>query len=138
MTYTAKQIEIAKQNYNYMLVIRTVESYSPESIGWAAAEQRCEYNNKIVRGILAGDKELEKEWKMFFLKEVVKSDRLLAESKAKKTSNNEASSDILAPIKDSKRIVEFGKWLNTSGNPFRKEHFSKKYTQESVNAFLSI
>ena len=138
MTYTAKQIEIAKQNYNEMLVIRTVESYEPQYIGWAAAEQRCEYNNKIVRGILAGDKELEKEWKMFFLKEVVKSDRLLAESKAKKTANKEASSDILAPIKDSKRIVEFGKWLNTSGNPFRKEHFSKKYTQESVNAFLSI
>lgn len=25
----------------------------------------------------------------------------------------------------------------TSGNQFRKEHFSKKYTQESVNAFLN-
>ena len=137
MTYTAKQIEIAKRNYNSMLVLRTVESYEPQYIGWSQAEQRCEYHNNIVTAILAGDKDLEKEWKMFFLKEVVKSDRLLAESKAKKTANKEASSDILAPIKDSKRIVEFGKWLNTSGNPFRKEHFSKKYTQESVSTFLN-
>jgi glutamyl/glutaminyl-tRNA synthetase len=138
MTYTAKQIEIAKTNYNSMLVLKTVESYEPQYIGWSQAEQRCEYHNNIVTSILNGNKELEREWKMFFLKEIVKSDRLLAESKAKKTANKEASSDILSPIKEAKRLVEFGKWLNTSGNKFRKEHFSKKYTQESVNAFLSI
>lgn len=27
-------------------------------------------------------------------------------------------------------LVEFGKWLNTSGNQFRKEHFSKKNTHK--------
>jgi hypothetical protein len=136
MEYTAKQIENAKRNYNAMLVIRTVESYEPQYIGLAAAEQRCEYHNNIVTSILAGNKELEKEWKLFFLKEEVKADQKQAESKAKLAANKEASADILAPIKSAKKLGEFGKWLNTTGNLFRKEHFSKKYTQASVNAFL--
>lgn len=137
MQYTEKQIESAKISYNAMLVIRTVESFEPQYIGWAAAQQRCDYHNKIVTSILNGDKQLEKKWKQFFLDEVVKAEMQLAQSKAKKQANKEASADILAPIKEAKRIVEFGKWLNTSGNPFRKQHFSKKYTQEAVNAFLS-
>jgi hypothetical protein len=138
MEYTAKQIENAKKRYSAMLVLTTVESYEPQYIGYAAAEQRCENHNRIVRGIFAGDKALEREWKLFFLNDEVKSDRKEDESKAKLLANKEASADILAPIKAAKRIGEFGKWLNTSGNPFRKEHFSKKYTQESVNAFLAI
>ena len=137
MKYTEKQIEAAKINYNNMLVIRTVESYDPEFIGWNTAEQRCDYHNNVVEKILSGDKELANEWKLFFLNEEVKKDRKLAERKEKLNANKEASSDILAPIKEAKRLVEFGKWLNTAGNPFRKEHFSKKYTQASVNAFLS-
>ena len=136
MEYTAKQIENAKRNYNSMLVLRTVESYEPQYIGWAAAEQRCEYHNRIVSQILAGNKELEKEWKLFFLKEEVKADQKTAESKAKLVANKEASADILAPVREMKKIGEFGKWLNTAGNPFRKQHFNKKYTVEAVNAFL--
>jgi len=138
MEYTAKQIENAKRAYNTMLIERTVESYEPQYIGWAAAEQRCEYHNRIVAEIKAGNKELEKEWKLFFLKEEVKADQKSAKSKAKLAENKDASADILAPIKAAKRIVEFGKWLNTAGNPFRKQHFSKKYSQEAVNSFLSI
>ena len=137
MQYTEKQIESAKISYNAMLVIRTVESFEPQYIGWAAAQQRCDYHNQIVTSILNGDKQLEKKWKQFFLDEVVKAELQLAQSKAKKQANKEASADILAPIKEAKRIVEFGKWLNKSGNPFRKQHFSKNYTQEAVNAFLS-
>lgn len=137
MNYTEKQIEIAKARYNSMLVIRTVESYEPQYIGWAAAEQRCEHHNNIVREIQNGNRELEKEWKLFFLREVVKEDRKEAESKAKLQANKDASADILAPIKSLKKLGDFGKWLNTAGNKFRKEHFSKKYTQESVNAFLA-
>jgi hypothetical protein len=106
-----------------MLVIRTVESYEPQYIGWNTAEQRCEYHNNIVTSILCGNKELEKEWKMFFLKEEVKADQKAAESKAKLTANKEASADILAPIKAAKKLGEFGKWLNTPGNKFRKAHF---------------
>lgn len=138
MTYTQSQIENAKANYNSMLVIRSVESYEPQYIGWAEAEQRCEYHNKIVTSILAGNKELEKEWKLFFLNEQVKSDRKAAERRAKLEANKEASADILAPIKSAKKIGEFGKWLNTAGNKFRTQHFSKKYTIEAVNAFLSL
>lgn len=138
MEYTTKQIENAKRNYNAMLVIRTVESYEPQYIGWAAAEQRCEYHNNIVCQILAGNKELEREWKLFFLKEEVKAVRKAAESKAKLEANKSASADILAPIKAAQKLGEFGKWLNTSGNKFRPQHFSKKYTIEAVNAFLSL
>lgn len=138
MTYTTTQIENAKANYTNFLKVRTVESYEPQYIGWAAAEQRCEFHNNIVTGILNGNKELEKEWKLFFLNEQVKSDRKAAESKAKLEANKSASADILAPIKAAKKLGEFGKWLNTPGNKFRTQHFSKKYTIEAVNAFLSL
>lgn len=137
MPYTSKQIENAKKAYNAMLVIRTVESYDPQLIGYAVAEQRCDFHNNIVNSILKGNKEIEKEWKLFFLNEEVKSDRKAADRKAKLQANKEASADVLAPIKSLKKLGEFGKWLNTSGNVFRKEHFSKKYTQESVNSFLN-
>ncbi|MBK8775580.1 MAG: hypothetical protein IPM10_12375 [Chitinophagaceae bacterium] len=138
MTYTEKQIERAKKSYNTMLQYRTVESYQPEFIGWNTAEQRCEYHNNIVREILNGNKDLEKEWKLFFLKEEVKADQKETESNEKKQANLAASADILAPIKAAKKITAFGQWLNTTGNPFRSQHFSKKYTQEAVNAFLSL
>lgn len=138
MNYTQSQIENAKANYTAFLVIRTVESFEPQYIGWNTAEQRCDYHNRIVTEILSGNKIEEKKWKTFFLNEEVKSDRKLAESKAKLEANKEASSDILAPVKAAKKLGEFGKWLNTPGNQFRKEHFSKKYTQESVSTFLSL
>ena len=137
MEYTAKQIENAKRNYNSMLKMQTLSDYDVENIGRNTAEQRMDYHNRIVSDIRNGNKELEREWKLFFLKEEVKADQKLEESKAKIKANKEASADILAPIKEMKKIGEFGKWLNTYGNKFRKEHFSKKYTQESVNAFLS-
>lgn len=137
MKYTETQIKKAKSQYEAMLVYRTVDSYDPQYIGQEVAEQRCEFHNKIVSEILAGNKELQKEWKLFFLNEVVKSERKESESKAKLKANKDASSDILFPIKSLKKIGEFGKWLNTYGNEFRKEHFSKKYTKESVNAFLA-
>jgi hypothetical protein len=137
MTYTAIQIENAKAAYNAFMVIRTVESYEPQYIGWAAAEQRCEYHNSIVSQVFAGNKEVEREWKLFFLNEEVKADRKAAESKAKMEANKAASADILAPVKAAKKLGEFGKWLNTSGNPYRSQHFSKKYTAEAVNAFMA-
>lgn len=136
MEYTAKQIENAKRNYNSMLKMQTLSDYDVENIGRNTAEQRMDYHNRIVSEILAGNKELEKEWKLFFLKEEVKADQKAEVSKAKLKANKKASADILTPIKEMKKIGEFGKWLNTAGNKFRKEHFSKKYTQESVNAFL--
>lgn len=135
--YTEKQIANAKKAYTAFMQYRTVESFSPETMGWAYAEQQCDYHNKIVAQVAAGNKEVEREWKMFFLREEVKADRKAAESAAKKAANKEASADILAPVKAAKKMGEFGKWLNTAGNPFRKEHFSKKYTAESVAAFMN-
>lgn len=136
MTYTTNQIENAKKNYNSFLNLRTVESYEPQYIGYNTAEQRCEFHNNLVTSIKNGNQELAREWKLFFLNEEVKADQKNEASKAKLAANKSASSDILAPIKAAKKLVEFGKWLNTSGNQFRKEHFSKKYTQASVTAFM--
>ena len=136
MNYTEKQIENAKRNYTAFLQYRSVESFEPQYIGYAAAEQRADFHNNIVSEILSGNKDVEKQWKMFFLNEEVKSGRNAAQRKEKLATNKEASSDILAPIKEAKKMVAFGQWLNTAGNQFRKEHFSKKYTVESVNAFL--
>lgn len=139
MTYTTKQIENAKANYNAMLVIRSVESYEPEFIGMAAAEQRCEFHNNIVTEIKNGNKELEKEWKLFFLGEEIKKDRKAAESKSKLNANKSASQYILDEIKSQgKKLGDYYKWLNTSGNPYRKEYFSKKYTEESATKFINI
>jgi len=137
MEYTAKQIENAKRNYNSMLRIHTLADYDVETIGRNTAEQRMDYHNRIVTDIRNGNKELEREWKLFFLKEEVKDDQKAAESKAKLAANKEASADILAPIKAAKKLGDFGKWLNTAGNPFRKQHFNKKYTVEAVNSFLA-
>lgn len=137
MEYTAKQIENAKRNYNSMLRIHTLADYDVETIGRNTAEQRMDYHNRIVTDIRNGNKELEREWKLFFLKEEVKADQKAAESKAKLAANKEASADILAPIKEAKKLGDFGKWLNTAGNPFRKQHFNKKYTVEAVNSFLA-
>lgn len=137
MTYTDKQIENAKRAYSAMLRIQTLADYDVENIGRNTAEQRMDFHNNIVSEIRNGNKELEKKWKLFFLTEEVKADQKAEASRTKLNANKEASADILAPIKDLKKLGEFGKWLNTSGNKFRKQHFNKIYTIEAVNAFLS-
>lgn len=136
MNYTEKQIEAAKKNYNAFLQMQTVTEGDVITMGYNEALRRVEDHNRIVSAILAGDKALEREWKTFFLSEEVKKDRKEAASKAKLAANKEASSDVLAPIKAIKKMGEFGKWLNTSGNPFRKQHFNKVYTAEAVETFL--
>ena len=136
MEYTKKQIENAKKNYNAFMKLQTLADYNVEVIGINTAEQRLEYHNNIVAAILNGDKTLEREWKLFFLEEEVKKDKKRAESKEKLAANKAASAGILEPIKKMRKMGEFGKWLNTPGNPFRKQHFNKKYTIEAVNAFL--
>jgi hypothetical protein len=136
MIYSPKQIENAKRNYNTFLKIETLADYDVETIGSNTAYQRMDYHNRIVSEIKAGNKELEKEWKLFFLREEVKADQKDDESKAKKAANKEASSDVLSEVKGLRKMGDFGKWLNTSGNPFRKQHFNKKYSQEAVNGFL--
>lgn len=137
MNYTATQIEKAKRAYNEYIKIETVESYNPQYVGMNTAEQRCDFHNAQVTAILNGDTQLEKEWKLFFLNEEVKADQKREDSKAKLSANKEASADILAPVKELKKMGEFGKWLNTPKNPFRSQNFNKKYTTEAVNTFLN-
>lgn len=136
MEYTAKQIENAKRNYNARMRLHTLADYNVEVIGIDTAVQMMEYHNGIVTAIRNGNKELEREWKLFYLELEVKEDQKRAESKAKLEANKKASADILEPIKKMRKLGEFGKWLNTPGNPFRKQHFNKKYTAEAVNEFL--
>lgn len=136
MKATQDQIERAKSAYMAFLKFRTIESFEPEYIGINTAEQRCEYHNKIVWGILNGDRALERGWKYFFLNNIIKEDAKIEEAKAKLKANKDASVEILAPIRSRKMLGAFGKWLNTNGNPYRREHFNKKYTAESVEAFL--
>ena len=71
MEYTEKQIENAKRNYNAWLKFHTLATYDVEIIGRNTAEQRMKFHNLIVSEILAGNKDLEKKWKLFFLKEEV-------------------------------------------------------------------
>lgn len=136
MEYTKKQIERAKRNYNSFLRFRNIQEYNPEYIGYAAAEQRMQYDNGIVARIKAGDKALEREWKVFFLMQEVKADQKEYERKAKLAANKAASEDIIAPIRQMRKLGEYTKWLSRS--KFRKEFYSKKYSQESVAAFLEM
>ena len=136
MEYTRSQIERAKRNYKNFLRIRTLEEYNPEYIGYAAAEQRMEYDNAVVTRIKAGDKALEREWKLFFLMQEVKADQKEFERKEKLAANAAASEDIVAPIRQMRKLGEYKEWLKKS--KFRKEFYSNKYSQESVSAFLEI
>lgn len=137
MEFTPSQIERAKARYNAHMVIRTIDSYEISAIGYNEAQSRCDYHNNIVMAIRNGNKEVEKREKMAILMEVVREDIAKLASENKKAANLAASADVLAPIKAAKKITAFGQWLNTSGNPYRSQHFSKKYTAEAVNAFMN-
>lgn len=136
MTYTEKQIKRAKIAYNAFLRLQTAQDQGCYSMNPNEAERRAEGHNNIVKAILSGDKKQEKEWKLFFCNQEAKKDQKEAESKTKLQANKAASADILAPIKNIKKLGDFSKWLNTSNNPYRKQYFNKKYTTEAVNAYL--
>lgn len=73
----------------------------------------------------------------FYLETIKKQSRKIKESKRKRLENKLASSVVLSSIKEAGlKLGDYYSWLNTSGNPYRKEHFSKKYTQESANKFM--
>lgn len=136
-TYTTDQIAKAKRAYSLFLKIETAYNYEVGVIGMPEAERRADFHNGIVNEINSGNTAIEREWKEFFLNEEVKADQKSNESKAKLAANKEASADVLSPIKTIKKLGDFGKWLNVSGNQFRKQHFNKKYTELAVNSFLS-
>lgn len=137
MKYTDSQIARAKAEYNSFLVYHSASVYNPAIIGTSVAQQRADSHNATVAAIKAGNQELEREWKFFFLNEELKKDLKKEEAKAKLAANKEASADIIAPIRAARKLGEFGKWLNTPGNKFRKQNFTKKYTVEAVEAFMA-
>lgn len=137
MKYTDSQIARAKAEYNSFLVYHTASLYNPAIIGMEVAQQRADSHNATVAAIKAGNQELEREWKFFFLNEELKKDLKKEEAKAKLAANKEASADIIAPIRTARKLGEFAKWLNTPGNKFRKQNFTKKYTVEAVEAFMA-
>lgn len=136
MNYTEKQISNAKYRYSQFLQKRTAQYYEIAVIGMREAEERAERHNNIVTAILRGDKELERKWKLFFLDDEAEKDAKEEQRKAKLKANKEASADVLAPIKKMRKLGDFGKWLNNKNNPYRSQHFSKKYTEEAVSAYL--
>lgn len=133
MKYTQQQIANAQKKYNAMLVIKKVSDYQPEFVGRHAAEQRCDSDNELVERIWAGDKELEREWKLFFLEQEVEATR-----KEEMMKQRELDAKlVLAPILALRKKGAFEKWITTSRNPYAKQFYSKKYTKECVDAFLA-
>jgi len=60
------------------------------------------------------------------------------ESKNKLKSNKDNAKQHTDRIKSSgRKLGDYYKWLNTKGNPYRKEAFNKKYSADSVSAFLT-
>lgn len=69
--------------------------------------------------------------------ERIKAERKKMEQKTKLSSNKSASQPFLDMIKQKNRkLGDYYKWLNTRDNKYRKEYFNKKYSLESVKAFL--
>jgi hypothetical protein len=59
--------------------------------------------------------------------------------KRKLVANKAASANVLTSIKSAgKKLGDYYQWLNTKGNKYRSEYFSKKYTFNSANDFLAI
>lgn len=59
-------------------------------------------------------------------------------SKAKKAANKSSSQSLLDQIiSKGLRLGDYYKWLNSKGNKYRSEYFSKKYSAASVSAFLN-
>lgn len=59
-----------------------------------------------------------------------------ARSAAKLAGNKAASADVLAKVKEAGKLLkDYYAWLKKS--QYKKEFFSKKFTEESVNAFLT-
>jgi hypothetical protein len=140
MTYTAQQIERAKAKYTAFLQVRTFAWYQDQvnGIGYNACVQKMEFHNSQVEAILNGDKELEREIKLEFLQYEVDADQKAEAQKEKLAANKAKSSDVLAQVKAAGKLLKDYYAFVKSNKKFASEFYSKKFTQLSVNAFLSI
>lgn len=119
-----------------------IENVSKNSLAYTILTNSKQFSEKQI-WIIAFELEKNETYSSKLGAEIERRNRIynnkIEASKAKLSANKEASADVLASIKNAgKKLGDYYKWLNSSGNSFRKEYFSKKYTKESVNAFLSI
>lgn len=116
---------LPKNSLAYKILAETTKDFFSDKQMWVISyelEKNAEYCEQLGRYIAEFEK---------------KSNAKKEASKLKLQANREASADILEPIKKLKKIGEFGKWLNNAKNPYRSQHFSKKYTAVAVNEFLA-
>lgn len=137
MTYTDNQIKRAKASYNAFLKLKSLKDYDLELTSKNVAEQEIQYHNDLVNGINAGDKVLEREWKLFYLKQAVLQDQKLNEQKSKLSANKEASKDVLAYIKGEGLLLKDYYAFLKSNKKYAREFYSKKFTMESANLFIN-
>ena len=87
-------------------------------------------NKKFVANV-AREKQLEERRNIFERAKKLSSKNKVSANKANAQSN-------LDNIKSQgKKLGDYYKWLNKSGNKYRSEFFSKKYSESSVNEFLN-
>lgn len=147
-----ESIDNAKVNYIMSAIPyngRTVEQWNE------VTEMRCELRQYVADGTLAAqllesdahlsvkqlwviayalEKSAEYCSKVDEINAVANAKR--AASKAKIKANKEASNDVLAEVKAAGKLLkDYYAWLKASN--YKREFFSKKYTKESVNAFLT-
>ena len=68
--------------------------------------------------------------------EIAEAKAKVAATNAKLAANKAASADALAQVKQAGKLLkDYYAWLKNSN--YKKEFYSKKYTQASVNAFLA-
>lgn len=137
MTYTDNQIKRAQINYNAYLVLKSLKDYDLELTSKNVAEQEIQHHNNIVSRIKAGDKSLEREWKLFFLNKAVLEDQKINEQKNKLSANKDASKDVLATIKSAGLLLKDYYAFLKSNKKYAREFYSKKFTQESANLFIN-
>jgi len=75
-----------------------------------------------------------------FYNEINRKQNLKVDAEKRKlAANKAASANVLTSIKSAgKKLGDYYQWLNTKGNKYRSEYFSKKYTFNSANDFLAI
>ena len=66
----------------------------------------------------------------------IEAEQEAARKAAKMAANKQASEEVLAPIRAARKLGAFEAWIKKS--QYKKEFWSGKITQASVNAFLSL
>jgi hypothetical protein len=133
--YTESQIARAKAKYeNAFAYYHTTSNYNVASIGMTEAHYRADYHNQQVDLIKAGDKDTVRYWKLFFLNQEFDADLKATRLAAAR----EEGKNNLAKVKAAgKKMADYYNFVKNHKR-YSREFYSKKYTAESVDAFLLI